>query len=244
MSPALYVSRPYGRAMEYDEVVTSRRSVHQYADEPLPTDVIESIFERVRYAPSSYNLQPWEFLVLTDDGKRQRLREAAFDQEHVTEAPVAVVVLGNKDPAAHAEAVLDDWLAKGYLPNAEARDAVMGNVEGMADQPEEERRVWTVRSSTIAATELMNAAWDEGVASCPMGGFDPEGVLDAFDVDGDQYEPVLLVTLGYPAEEAADVENERKYRRPVDEIVHYDEFDPVESTELPEDAVAEAAADD
>ncbi|MUV59196.1 hypothetical protein GJ632_21300, partial [Halogeometricum sp. CBA1124] len=70
------------------------------------------------------------------------------------------------------------------------------------------------------------------------------GVLDAFDVDGDQYEPVLLVTLGYPAEEAADVENERKYRRPVDEIVHYDEFDPVESTELPEDAVAEAAADD
>jgi nitroreductase len=120
----------------------------------------------------------------------------------------------------------------------------MGNVEGMADQPEEERRVWTVRSSTIAATELMNAAWDERVASCPMGGFDPEGVLDAFDVDGDQYEPVLLVTLGYPAEEAADVENERKYRRPVDEIVHYDEFDPVESTELPEDAVAEAAADD
>ncbi|QIB75301.1 nitroreductase family protein [Halogeometricum borinquense] len=219
--------------MEYDEVVTSRRSVHQYADEDLPTEIIESIFERVRHAPSSYNLQPWEFLVLTDDEKRQQLREVAYDQEHVTEAPVAVVVLGNKDPSAHADAVLDDWLAKGYLPNEDARDTVLGNIEGMADLPEAERRVWAVRSTTIAATELMNAAWEEGVASCPMGGFDPEGVLDTFDIDGDQYEPVMLVTLGYPDDEAADVENERKYRRPVDEIVHYDEFDPVESTELP-----------
>lgn len=229
--------------MEYSEVVTSRRSVHQYADEDLPTDVVESIFERVRHAPSSYNLQPWEFLVLTDDENRQKLREAAYDQAHVTDAPVAVVVLGNKDPAAHADAVLDDWVAKGYLPNADARDGVMESIEGMAALPERERRVWTVRSSTIAATELMNAAWDEGVATCPMGGFDPDGVLEAFDIDGSQYEPVMLVTMGYPADEAADVERERKYRRSVEEIVHYDEFDPVESTELP-DAAAEAAPSD
>ena len=92
----------------------------------------------------------------------------------------------------------------------------------------------------------MNAAWDEGVATCPMGGFDAEAVLEAFDIDGEEYEPVMLVTMGYPAEEAADVENDRKYRRPVDEIVHYDEFDPVESSELPEELAQDvpASADD
>ncbi|SFR52863.1 nitroreductase family protein [Halogeometricum limi] len=229
--------------MEYSEVVASRRSVHQYTDEDLSNEVVESIFENVRQSPSSYNLQPWEFLVLTDDEKRQQLREVAYDQAHVTDAPVAVVVLGNKDPSAHAEAVLDDWVAKGYLPNEDAREAVMGNIEGMADLPEQERRVWTVRSTTIAATTLMDAAWEEGVATCPMGGFDPEGVVDAFDIDGDQYEPVMLVTMGYAAEDAPEMQNEGKFRRPVDEIVHYDEFDPVESTELPED-VAEAAPSD
>ncbi|MDS0299644.1 nitroreductase family protein [Halogeometricum sp. S1BR25-6] len=229
--------------MEYSEVVTSRRSVHQYADEDLSTEVVESIFERVRHAPSSYNLQPWEFLVLTEDENREALREAANGQEHVTDAPVAVVVLGNKDPAAHAEAVFDDWVAKGYLPNNDARDAVMENVAAMSELPEEERRVWTVRSTTIAATELMNAAWDEGVATCPLGGFDADAVVEAFDIDGDQYEPVMLVTMGYSADGAADVDRERKYRRSVDEIVHYDEFDPVTSTELP-DAAAEAPASD
>lgn len=229
--------------MEFSEVVTSRRSVHQYADEQLDAETIEDIFERVRHAPSSYNLQPWEFLVLRDDENRERLRSVAYDQEHVTDAPVAVVVLGNKDPSAHADAVLDDWVSKGYLPNEEARDTVMESIEGMADLPEEERRVWTVRSTTLAASVLMNAAWDEGVATCPMGGFDAEGLVAEFDIDADQYEPVMLVTMGYPEDGAADVENARKFRRSVDEIVHYDEFDPVESTHRL-DSAAPASADD
>jgi len=42
----------------------------------------------------------------------------------------------------------------------------------------------------------------------------------------------MLVTLGYPAEGTADVENERKARRPVEEVVHYDEFEPVAETPL------------
>ncbi|MFC6824293.1 nitroreductase family protein [Halopelagius fulvigenes] len=226
--------------MEFSEVVESRRSVHQYADEALDEETIEGIFGRVRHSPSSYNLQPWEFLVLTEDENRERLRSVAYDQEHVTDAPVAVVVLGNKDPSAHADAVLDDWVNKGYLPNEKARDAVMESIDGMAALPEEERRIWTVRSTTLAVSALMNAAWDEGVATCPMGGFDAEALVEEFDIDAEQYEPVMLVTMGYPDEDAADVANERKFRRPVDEIVHFDEFDPVDSTQLPEETPASA----
>jgi nitroreductase len=216
---------------EFDEVIETRRSVHEYTDEPLDDATIESIFDRVRLAPSGYNLQPWEFLVLRDEDNKQTLREAAYDQQHVTEAAAAVVVLGNKDPMAHAEAVFDDWLEKGYVPDEDVRDALLENVEGMAQMPEQERRVWTTRSTALGAMTLMFAAWNEGVATCPMEGFDAEAVTDNFDVP-DGYEPVMLVTMGYPADGAADVENERKGRRPVEEIVHYEEFEPVEETEL------------
>jgi nitroreductase len=216
---------------EFDEVIETRRSVHEYTDEPLDDATIESIFDRVRLAPSGYNLQPWEFLVLRDEDNKQTLREAAYDQQHVTEAAAAVVVLGNKDPMAHAEAVFDDWLEKGYVPDEDVRDALLENVEGMAQMPEQERRVWTTRSTALGAMTLMFAAWNEGVATCPMEGFDAEAVTDNFDVP-DGYEPVMLVTMGYPADGAADVENERKGRRPVEEIVHYEEFEPVKETEL------------
>ncbi|MDZ7687530.1 MAG: nitroreductase family protein [Halobacteriales archaeon] len=214
---------------EFEEVLRTRRSVHDYKDEPLYDETIEDIFEKVALSPSGYNLQPWEFLVLRDDENKQALREVAYDQEHVTDASAAVVVLGNKNPSAHAEPVFDDWLEKGHIPNEDVKDALLENVEGMAQMPEQERRVWTTRSTALACMTLMFAAWDEGVATCPMEGFDPDGVADTFDVP-DGYEPVMLVTMGYPASGADDIENERKERRPAEETVHYEEFEPVEET--------------
>jgi nitroreductase len=230
--------------MDFTGVVSSRRSVHQYVGSDLDDDTVESISETVRYAPSSYNLQPWEFLVLRGDENLERLREVANGRDHVTDAAATVVVFGNTGPSAHAEAVLDDWLRKDYLPDEDVRDAVLENVEARAEWPETERRLWTTRSSTLAAMALLNAAWNEGVASCPMGGFDADALVEAFDVD-DGYEPAMLVTLGSPEDDAADVEPPRKYRRPVDEIVHHEEFDPVGSTDLPADpAETTPVADD
>jgi nitroreductase len=228
--------------MDFEDVVRTRRSVHEYADEPIGRETLETILRQASYAPSGYNLQPWEFLVLEDDERRQALSEVANGQAHVVDAPVAVVVLGNTDPAAHAEPVFDDWLAKEYLPNEEVKQAVLSNVEGLADMPEPERRVWTTRSTSLAAMTLMLAAWNEGVASCPMEGFDAAALADEFDVP-DGYEPVMLVTLGYPAADAADVTNDRKVRRPVDEIVHYGTFDPVAETDVDPGATVPVGAD-
>jgi nitroreductase len=237
--------------MSFRDVARTRRSVHEYSDESLDRETIEAIIDDARFAPSGYNLQPWEFLVLDDEERQQDLREVAYDQEHVTDAEAAVVVLGNTDPSAHAEAVFDDWLAKEYLPNEDVKAGLLENVEGMAELPESERRVWTTRSSALAAMQFMLAAWDRGVATCPMEGFDAEGLTETFGIP-DGYEPVMLLTVGYPAEDTADIENDRKARRPVEEITHFGEFDPVEETtiretETVEDAsrdVAEAVTDD
>ncbi|MFB6195696.1 MAG: nitroreductase family protein [Haloplanus sp.] len=211
--------------MEFDDVIRSRRSVHQYADADIDDDTLTDLFEDVRYAPSSFNLQPWEFLVVQGDGL-ERLQSVAYGQEHVTDAAAAVVVLGTLDPSDHADRVTTDLLEKGFLPNESAAEARLDTIERLADADEETRRVWTVQSCTLAAMALMHAAWGRGIASCPMGGFDDEDLHSAFDVPAD-YEPVLIVTLGYPAEDAADIERPRKFRRPAEEFVHFDGFDPV-----------------
>jgi nitroreductase len=226
--------------MEFDDAVRTRRSVHEYSDEPVAEETIEAVFERVRYSPSSYNLQPWEFLVLTEDGNRERLQEVAYGQEHVTDAPVAIAVLGNTDPSAHAEAVAEDQLRKGYLPNEEAKAGLLETVEGMADRDEETNRLWTTKSTALAGMTLMHAARAEGLSTCPVGGFDPEALREAFDI-GDQYEPVMLVTMGHAAPNAADTNTPRKFRRSVDDIVHREEFEPSEA-ELGDDEVTESFA--
>ncbi|MFC6834906.1 nitroreductase family protein [Halomarina ordinaria] len=212
------------RPETFEEVVRDRRSVHDYSDDPVDDATLDDLFDLVRYSPSGFNLQPWEFLVLRDDENRQALQECAGGQEHVTDAPAAIVVLGNTDPAAHADRVFDDWLDKGYIPDEETRDGLVEHVEGFRDRSAEENRVWTTRSTALAAMTLMHAARSLGLSTCPMEGFDADAVRNTFDVD-DGYEPVMLLTLGYPAEGAADRENDRKFRRPVDEFVHHESFD-------------------
>ncbi len=217
--------------MHFSQLLQTRRSVHEYSDESIDTDTLESVFEAASLAPSGYNLQPWEFLLVGDAEAKADLAEIAYGQDHVAEADTVAVVLGNTDLMAHAEPVFEDWLAKGYIPNEDVRDALLGNVEEMNGMPEAERRIWTTRSSALAAMTVMYAAWDHGIASCPMEGFDPNGLIERFGIP-EGYEPVMLITLGYPAEETADIENERKGRRPVKEIVHYGSFEPSETTKL------------
>jgi nitroreductase len=211
--------------MEFDDVIRTRRSVHQYADADIDDETLYDLFEDVRHSPSSFNLQPWEFLVVRGDDL-DRLQSVAYGQEHVTDAAAAVVVLGTLDPSDHAERVTTDLLEKGYLPDEAAAEARLDTVDGLADADSETRRVWTTQSSTLAAMTLMYAAWGRGIASCPMGGFDADALHEEFDVPAD-YEAAMIVTLGYPEDGAADLERPRKFRRPTEEFLHLDEFDPV-----------------
>ncbi len=210
--------------MSFTDLAEERRAVHDYTDEPVDRQTVESIVRDAVLAPSSYNLQPWEFLVLSDDENRERLREVAYGQPHVTDAPVALVLFGALDPAAHVDRVLDDQIEKGYRDPEEAA-STRESIERMAELPDAERRVWSATSTSLAAMTLMFAARDRGLATCPMGGFDADALETAFDVP-DGYDPVMVMTLGYPAEDADDEHLPRKFRRPVEEVVHFETFEP------------------
>lgn len=217
--------------MDFTELVRTRRSLREYSDEPIDDTTLEQVFAKTAMAPSGYNLQPWEFLALREPESKKRLQEVAYGQEQVTDADTAVVVLGTTKPAAHAEAVFEDWVKKGYLPDKEAKARLIENVTGMRESSADNLRRWTTRSTALAAMTLMYAAWEEGIASCPMEGFDSEALVEEFDIP-DEYEPIMLVTLGYPAADAKTLDRERKGRRPVDEILHFEEFEPAEATTL------------
>ena len=55
--------------MNYDELlklVQTRRSVRRFKPDPIPDEYIDKIIEVARFAPSGFNLQPWEFFVIRD----------------------------------------------------------------------------------------------------------------------------------------------------------------------------------
>jgi len=200
------------------DVARTRRSVHEYTDQDVSRDQLREVFEDVRWSPSSYNLQPWEFVVVDDDEGQEALRDAAYGQEHVTDAAAVVVVFGNLDRGAYADRVFRDQARKGYTPEGRADDLT----ERMEDEPTDGNEEWAVGSSTIAATTFMYAAWDRGIATCPMGGWDADDVCDAVGAPETWY-PVLMMTVGYPDKESEEWNRERKMRRSTDDIVTFGE---------------------
>ncbi len=80
---------------DLNRFLARRTSVRSYLPEPVPEQVIEEILSITRSAPSAGNLESWDVIVVTDEGTRELLSDAAFQQEHVLSAPVVFVVCAN-----------------------------------------------------------------------------------------------------------------------------------------------------
>ncbi len=61
--------------------ITKRRTVRQFALDPIPDAVLEAAIEAANSAPSGANLQPWKFVLVTDPAVKKRIREAAEAEE-------------------------------------------------------------------------------------------------------------------------------------------------------------------
>ena len=87
--------------MDFWEVIERRYSLRDFdpARDVAPEDV-EKILRAAIRAPSAGNLQPWFFVVVREEKKKEALARAALDQRFVARAPVVVVVCADPDRSA------------------------------------------------------------------------------------------------------------------------------------------------
>ncbi len=86
----------HGRSDPMDTLtaIQTRYSTRQYLpDRPVPREVIEQIIDAGQRAPTARNVQPWDFVVVTDRALRQRIAELAEFGRFIAQAPACIVVL-------------------------------------------------------------------------------------------------------------------------------------------------------
>lgn len=69
--------------MDLDEALLTTRAIRRYTDEPVTDDEVRHCLRAAQQAPSGGNVQPWQFLVLTEEEPRRRVAEAyraAYDR--------------------------------------------------------------------------------------------------------------------------------------------------------------------
>ena len=79
--------------MDIYEAINTRRSVRSYQDRPVPEEVLGRVLEAARWAPSANNRQPWRFVLVEDEQRRQQLAHAANEQLFVGQAPIVVAAV-------------------------------------------------------------------------------------------------------------------------------------------------------
>jgi nitroreductase len=175
--------------MDLEQAILERGSVKAYDPDVAIDDAeLASIFKLVERSPSSFNLQHWRFVCVRDQGLKDRVMGAAWNQAQLGQCSVIVAVC-SKLPAHEDAERCWEW----------APDEVKGRLVPMiggfyAENPQLQRDE-AIRSGSLAAMTLMLVAQSRGWNSCPMIGFDPTQVCEILAVPADHV-PVMLVTLG------------------------------------------------
>lgn len=176
--------------MEVNKAIRTRRSVRKYKDEKLPEQTIRELIELAVWAPSAVNNQPWAFVVLED-------------REYL------------KNLSGRAKTFVLERLDK--LPHLEKYRSMLGNPDldifhgapALVLIYSPKTLDTYVNDCSMAALNLMLAAWDRGIGSSWIGfargiGNTP-GVKKELGVP-EEYQLVAPVILGYPEGSTASVD--------------------------------------
>lgn len=80
---------------EFQGFLRTRSSVREYTDEELTSEEIAAVVRAAERAPSAGNRESWDVVIVTDEGIREDLSDAAFQQQHLLQAPCIFVVCAN-----------------------------------------------------------------------------------------------------------------------------------------------------
>ena len=200
---------------DFVHVIERRTSVNLFdPSHTLERAQVEELIRLATLSPSAYNLQNWRFVAVHSAEKKAELRRVAQDQAKVTDAAATVIVVGQLPTGRELPERFDALVKAGLMPQAMLEQ--LGQHAQAFYQDDQARRDEAVRSAGLAASTLMLAAQAQGLATCPMVGFDPVGVSQSFDL-GQNEVPVMLVAIG----RAADGNWPQKPRRAVRDVLAF-----------------------
>jgi nitroreductase len=72
--------------------ILERQSIKQYNSKPVEKSKIERILKAGHMAPSAKNRQEWRFIVVQKKALKEKIKDAAYGQEYVGQAPVIIAL--------------------------------------------------------------------------------------------------------------------------------------------------------
>jgi nitroreductase len=191
------------RAKAFAASMARRRTVRDYAADPVPRDIIEACLRAAGSAPSGANQQPWFFVAISDPALKHRIRVAAEAEErefYERRAP---------EEWLQALAPLGTDAEKPFLETAPWLIAVFYERTGPEQAGRKAKRYYPHESTGIACGLLITALHQAGLATLTHTPSPMAFLNELLDRPRNEV-PYLLLVVGHAAADCRVPDIERK----------------------------------
>lgn len=200
------------RAHEFHAQLKRRRTVRDFSSRLVPRAVIDGCLSAATTAPSGANLQPWHFVVVSDQETKRRIRQAAEEEERH--------FYRHRAPPEWLEALapLGTDEHKPFLEHAPYLIAVFAQKYGYLPDGRKIKHYYPMESVGLATGMLVAALHVAGLATLTHTPSPMKFLNEILRRPESLERPFLLLVVGYPDRNATvpDI-----HRKPLDKVVTY-----------------------
>jgi len=200
------MNKTFEEAMDFRHACKVFDETKKISDEDM-----NYILEAGRKSPSSFGMEPWKFLVITNEELKAKLRPACWNQVQITSCSHLVLVLAAIDAVKPEFGIVERKFKRRAMPQ-EKLDFYLGlYADHLKETLSSDENVysWTARQTYIAAGNMMTAAGIKGIDSCPIEGYEKEKVEEILGLDTTKYQLSVVLPFGYRINEQSSQEREK-----------------------------------
>ena len=157
------------------------------------------VLEVGRKSPSSFGMEAWKFLVITNEALKEKLRPFCWNQPQITTCSHLVVVLAGIESLKVESGVVKKQFMRREMPEETVNAYLELYASHLSNVLNDDDKIyqWSARQTYIAAANMMSAAAFIGVDSCPIEGFEKENVEKVLELDTSKFQVALMLPFGH-----------------------------------------------
>jgi nitroreductase len=189
--------------METKQAVLTRQSIREY-DPNFKIDeaTLLQLLQEASTAPSSWNLQPWRFVIIQQPEMKAKLRPFVFSNTTQLDTSSALIlVLNDLDRYAMYPILNQMDLDAGLITQDHFKIRQQKAEQARATRSKESLDREGLLDCGLVAQNIMILARGYGFDTCPMGGFDRDQFMTILGMDSTRYKPVVLISIGKRAKD-------------------------------------------
>jgi len=176
------------------------------------------ILETGRESPSSFGMEGWKFLVITNEDLKAKIRPVCWDQVQITSSSHLVIILAAIENVKVESGEVKKRFTRRDMPQENLdfyMDIYAQHLEKTLSSDENIYH-WTSKQSYIALGNMMTAAAYIGIDSCPIEGFEKEKLEEILELDTTKWQVSVVLPFGYRLNEQPS-----QLRLPFEEVVEF-----------------------